>query len=182
MHRCCPVFDERDLQRHNQAASRIISQFQKMSRAVQSFESTLGICQPKALVEQILGSPMCQQAGTVVSYLNTQPVIVRFRLNLNDSLTRTGGNAVTNSILHNRLQNQIGNPGVKDLRRNVHSGYQSILKTDSFDLEITLKEFHFLLKGHFLRPGIFQGKPKKISQTSNHLSSGVGVSVEECGN
>src|SRR5881396_3170533 len=149
-----------------------------MSCSIESIKPPLGICQPQPLGKHFFGGAVGWQTRSIVSYLNTKGSVLRFRQNFDQSWSRAWGNTVTDCVFDNRLQNQVGHPGVECGRTHVDTGREAVLKSNSFDFQIALQEFHFLLKRDFLTSGILESKAQKVAQTSNHRAGGFGLLVE----
>ena len=70
-------------------------------------------------------------------------------------------------IFDDGLPDEIGNHRVQSLRRNVIGNSQSVLKTDSLNLEIA-QELQFFLKSDFLGAGVIERQAEKIAQPRDH--------------
>ena len=72
----------------------------------------------------------------VVSNLNTKRAILLFRLNFDQTGCGARRNSVTNGILDNGWRMRLGT-FASSLVAKIHSGHQSVLEADTFDLKVT---------------------------------------------
>src|SRR5687767_1132559 len=124
---------------------------------------------------------MSRKSRPVVSDLNTKSSVSLFHPNFDEARSGARRDSVTDSVLYDRLQDKIRHLRVESLMRHIHAGYQTVLKADAFDLQVTTEEFDLLFQGHFLRAGVVQSESKKIPQTGNHLAGRRGVVAEQGG-
>src|SRR5262245_50101077 len=133
----------RDLEGNDQTARHTIGEFEAMLRAIESLEASAGVRQAHFLSR--LGSETLFQlhAGPIVLDLNAQISVPRPSYYLNSSTT-TVGYCMTHCILHDGLENQVGNTDIQHLRVNVDFCRQSIFKADTFNFEVAIEKVHLL--------------------------------------
>src|SRR6185312_16996796 len=85
-----------------------------MVSAIKVSQTRAGIAQPDPAA--VLELPSCLHSGTIVTNSDMQHFIVAISLNCNESRRVLHRNAVANCVLHQRLQDQIGNQGIAYLR------------------------------------------------------------------
>src|SRR6185437_8363725 len=80
---------------------------------------------------------------------------------------------VLDRVLHERLQQQVGNQCAQQLRGNVHVHPQPFSKADLLDVEIALQILDLLLQGDLRPMGVRRGTAEKLAQTDDHAHRGV---------
>ena len=85
------------------------------------------------------------------------------------------GNAVADCILHNRLQKELWNGCIENLRRRFHAEAQAAAEAHLLNGQVALKELEFLAERNLLPIDIAQRHAQKVTQQRRHLLRGFAV-------
>src|SRR5215471_19845455 len=82
---------------------------------------------------------------------------------------------MTQGVFDDRLQNQIGNRCIEDLRIDIHADSEPVLEPNPFDLQIGLQEFELPPQRDFVQAGRVQRQSQKVAESCRHSISRFGV-------
>src|SRR6185369_7355529 len=139
-------FPERKTDADGYTAARKAAQIEGLSVTIQMFQSLASIDEPNAVAVRLL-----VHSQTVVGDLDEQPAVETPGVDLNVSTFRSRRDAVLDRILHQRLQQHIGNGSIERFRLNVQPHTQSIAHQHFLNAEILLEKVEFFFQRHFLR-------------------------------
>ena len=112
-------------------------------------QSRPGVPQSQALTAAVERRP-------VVVYRNPQPAVLERGRQLDHAGQRPPGDPVTNGILDQRLDEQIGNKTVERVGRCGNADGESIGEAERLDREIALEEVDLLTQRHLVAAGLVE--------------------------
>src|SRR6185369_3106440 len=137
---------ERDRNGNAKSFPRLVDQFKLLSLTIKMSKPGAGVAETHPL----FGRDVRIDARPAVLNVDDQPALVTAAGNPHPSPTRLQGDSVSHRILHQRLQQQVGDQGIQRLRCDVELDGQPVLEPRLLDFQIVLYELKLLLEGHFL--------------------------------
>ena len=82
-------------------------------------------------------------------------------------------------VLHERLQEQVGDACIQRLRSDLHHHGQPVLQASLLDLQIGLEKRELLTQRDLLRLFVLEGDAQEVTEAGDHPSRGPGLSGDE---
>src|SRR5262245_11748021 len=119
------------------------------------------LLQPRARVAQphALGPsrvPARLEPPAVVAYRHHESLIPALRADLHSPSRGPRSDAMSDRVLDDGLQKQVGHLGLEHLRRDVLAHRQAISKADLLDVEVPIDEVELLPERHHLTAGLIE--------------------------
>src|SRR5215471_3419919 len=78
------------------------------------------------------------------------------------------GNPVPYCVLHQRLQQEVRDLGIKSIWSNLQNHVQPVLKSDFFDLQVTVHKLKLAAEGGDLESAVFQTHAQEFTKARHH--------------
>jgi hypothetical protein len=158
---------KRDADRHLKASARDIGKCETVRRPVQVRQPRPGVAEPHAFIhgrESIL-----RHAVAAVPHLNFELSFTSKDTDVDAARTRARRDAVADRVFDQRLQEQVRDACIQDVRIDVGADAETIVEACLFDRKIRLQDLELFFQADFLALG---SKARSLADRSADRSSG----------
>src|SRR5215217_7565484 len=167
-----------DFECDDQPTRRIIYELKARRFSIQAREPGPCVSQTQPSTRATFKHPIRIDSGTVVFYFNAHHAISRRRHDL-DSAGGGVSDRMSHCVFDNGLKDQVGNTNVEHRGIYANVGRESILKTDTLDLEVAVQKLDLLLECDFHRAGVLERQAQEVAEAREHFAGAVSVFAQQ---